>query len=48
MTDIVHYRNPLGFLGRIANRRFIQSKLKASFDYRVKAVEEHFGVWKAE
>src|SRR6478736_1426681 len=27
MTDIVNYRNPLGFIGRIANNIFIKNRL---------------------
>lgn len=43
MTDIVNYRVPLGFLGRIANTLFVKSQLKQIFDYRYKKVEEMFG-----
>jgi len=45
MTDIIHYRNPLGILGRIANALFVKNKLKTIFDYRFKKVEEMFGKW---
>ncbi len=45
MTDIVHYRNPLGILGRIANALFVKQKLKTIFDFRYKKVEELFGKW---
>lgn len=48
MTDIVHYKNPLGFLGRIANALFVKKKLEGIFDYRFKKVEELFGKWHAE
>ena len=43
MTDIVHYKNPLGFLGRIANALFVKKKLTQIFDYRYRKVEEMFG-----
>ena len=43
MTDIVHYKIPLGLLGRIANRLFVQKKLKVIFDYRFEKVRELFG-----
>ena len=45
MMDIVHYKNPLWFLGNIANTLFVKNKLKSIFDYRYKKVEELFGVW---
>lgn len=45
MTDIIHYKNPLGILGRIANALFVKNKLKTIFDYRFKKVEEMFGKW---
>jgi ligand-binding SRPBCC domain-containing protein len=45
MTDIVHYKNPLGVLGRIANALFVKNKLKTIFDYRYTKVEELFGKW---
>lgn len=45
MTDIVHYKNPLGFLGRMANAMFVKKQLEGIFDYRFKKVEELFGKW---
>ena len=45
MTDIVHYRNPLGFLGTIANSLFVKAKLIQVFQFRFKVVEEIFGKW---
>jgi len=45
MTDIVHYRNPMGFLGKWANSLFIRKKLKQIFEHRYKKVEELFGAW---
>lgn len=46
MTDIVHYKNPLGFIGRLANNLFVAKKLTGIFDYRTRAVEERFGKWR--
>jgi ligand-binding SRPBCC domain-containing protein len=46
MTDIVHYRIPLGILGDLANWLFVKKKLEGIFQYRYKAVEELFGSWK--
>ena len=45
MTDIVHYKNPLWIIGRIADQIFVKKQLKAIFDYRFKKVEELFGKW---
>ena len=45
MTDIVHYRNPLGFLGNIANTLFVKAQLKQIFEFRFKVVEDLFGKW---
>ena len=45
MTDIVHYRNPLGFLGNIANTLFVKNQLKQIFQFRFEKVEELFGKW---
>jgi ligand-binding SRPBCC domain-containing protein len=46
MTDIVHYKNPLGILGKLANTLFVKKKLDGIFDYRYNKVEELFGKWK--
>ncbi|MEP7109632.1 MAG: SRPBCC family protein [Ferruginibacter sp.] len=45
MTDIVHYRNPLGILGNIANSIFVEKQLSQIFKYRFQKVEELFGKW---
>jgi ligand-binding SRPBCC domain-containing protein len=45
MTDIVHYKLPLWFLGDIANVILVKSQLKGIFNYRYKAVDEKFGKW---
>ena len=45
MTDIVHYRNPMGIIGNIANTLFVQKQLRKIFEYRFKKVEELFGKW---
>ncbi len=47
MIDIVHYRNPLGFLGTLANNLLVKNQLKQIFQYRFKIVEELFGKWPA-
>ncbi len=43
MTDIVHYKLPLWFLGDMANGLFVKKQLQQIFDYRFKKVEEMFG-----
>lgn len=43
MTDLVHYRVPLGWLGDIANRLFVRSQLEAIFNFRWNKLEELFG-----
>jgi len=43
MTDIVHYRIPLGILGDFANWLFVGKKLKGIFEHRKTSVEEYFG-----
>ncbi len=40
MTDIVHYKLPLGVLGRLAHCLFVKKQLKQIFDYRYKIVAE--------
>ena len=43
MVDIVDYKIPLGFLGRIAHPILVGPKLKEIFDYRKQALTEIFG-----
>jgi ligand-binding SRPBCC domain-containing protein len=42
MTDLIHYKAPLGFLGDIAVALFIKKQLEGIFDFRKKKVEELF------
>lgn len=42
MLDIVHYKLPFGFLGRIVNSLFVKKQLKEIFDHRHKTIEELF------
>ena len=42
MIDIVHYKIPFGFIGKIAHALFIKKKLKQIFDYRYNKLEEMF------
>ncbi len=43
VTDVVHYKIPLGPLGSLANIMFVDKKLNEVFNYRVKRLEELFG-----
>lgn len=43
MTDLVHYRLPLGVLGKLAHALLIRRQLEAIFDYRYRVLEERFG-----
>lgn len=43
MTDILHYRLPLGPVGRIVHSIDLKKRLNKIFDYRYKKIEEIFG-----
>ena len=43
MTDILHYRVPLGVVGKFINWLFIHKKVKSIFEYRFKVLENKFG-----
>jgi len=45
MTDIVSYQPPFGFIGAIANKIVIRSKINEIFKYRTKALEKKYGVF---
>ena len=45
MTDIVHYKLPLWFLGDSAHSLFVRSQLEHIFQYRTQQVEALFGKW---
>ncbi|HVM87758.1 MAG TPA: SRPBCC family protein [Puia sp.] len=45
MTDIVHYKIPFWFIGDIANKLFVHSKLQEIFDFRFQKTEQYFGIW---
>lgn len=44
MTDIVHYKIPLGWIGDLANWLFVRKKLQAIFDHRFQAIEKLFAI----
>ena len=43
MTDIVHYKLPLGWLGELAHRLFVKKQLASIFNYRAEKIETYFG-----
>jgi len=43
MTDLIHYKAPMGFLGDIAVALFIKKQLEGIFEFRKKKVIELFG-----
>ncbi|NAS30374.1 cell division inhibitor [Flavobacteriaceae bacterium R38] len=45
MEDIVDYKLPLGFLGRIMHALFVKKKLEEIFNYREEKLKELFGVY---
>lgn len=42
MNDLIHYKLPLGLIGRIGNELMIKKQLKEVFDYRNKIVDKVF------
>ncbi|MBL7911589.1 MAG: SRPBCC family protein [Bacteroidia bacterium] len=42
MVDIVHYKLPFGFIGRLVNTLFVKKQLKEIFNYRHKKIDELF------
>ena len=48
MTDIVHYKNPMGFIGEIGNIIFIKNQLKKIFEFRFQKTEDIFGKWQGQ
>lgn len=43
MTDILHYRVPLGVVGKLINALFIERKVKGIFEYRFQVLKNKFG-----
>lgn len=46
MEDIVHYKLPMGILGRLVHPFLVKPKLDEIFDYRKKKLIELFGAFK--
>lgn len=45
MTDLVHYKNPLGKIGDLANALFVRKKVQEIFRFRYQRVIELLGDW---
>lgn len=48
ITDLVHYRLPLGIFGNIGHSLTVKNKLKEIFTYRYFKINEIFGDWPGE
>jgi ligand-binding SRPBCC domain-containing protein len=48
MTDLVHYRLPLGALGNLFHPVLVKPKIKDIFIYRFSKINEMFGRWPGE
>lgn len=48
MTDIVHYRLPLGILGSLAHGIIVKKELQKIFTYRYQKIVALFGNWEGE
>jgi ligand-binding SRPBCC domain-containing protein len=48
MTDLVHYRLPLGPLGSLAHGLVVKKELEKIFAYRYAKIVELFGAWEGE
>ena len=48
MTDIVHYRLPLGVLGSLAHGMVVKKELEKIFTYRYQKIVALFGSWEGE
>lgn len=42
MKDILHYKVPYGFIGTIADKLFVESRINQIFTYREKAIRKIF------
>ena len=43
MDDVIHYKIPFGFIGKILNKVYVQNKLNKIFKYRENKLNEIFG-----
>lgn len=42
MEDIIHYKLPFGFLGKLAHPLLVKRKIKGIFDYRKSVLDQKF------
>lgn len=40
MTDLVHYRLPFGFIGKLLHRLFVKKQLNSIFDHRLSVLRQ--------
>jgi ligand-binding SRPBCC domain-containing protein len=43
LEDLIHYKVPLGWLGRLVHPVLVKPKLESIFEYRKKQLEQRFG-----
>lgn len=48
MTDVVHYKYPLGIVGEAAHGLFVRRQLAGIFEYRYSKTEELLGNWEGQ
>lgn len=48
MTDILNYAVPYGVIGRLSNKLLVGNKIKKVFQYREKAINKMFGVYRQQ
>lgn len=48
MEDLVHYKIPFGFLGKLVHPFLVKPKLQEIFDYRTQALEAKFGKYQSK
>jgi ligand-binding SRPBCC domain-containing protein len=48
MKDILNYAIPYSVIGRMANKLLVAKQIKHIFEYRTKAVNEMFGVYRKQ
>lgn len=44
MTDIIHYKLPFGWIGRLVNNLIVKKKLERIFDYRREKLDDLFNI----
>ena len=44
MTDVIHYKLPLGIIGRVLNALYVRKKLAKIFDHRYQVLKRMFNI----